>query len=88
MREFRGNTLHQPFNMRERMKLSREKPMLGIWLGSFAFPTMARFIAQAGWDFVLLDWEHTPMSECWVILSLLWDTRAACAGVLGMGKAS
>ncbi|ORY32005.1 Pyruvate/Phosphoenolpyruvate kinase-like domain-containing protein [Naematelia encephala] len=60
MREFRGNTLAHPFFMKERMKLSREKPMMGIWYGAFPSIPVARAIGQAGFDFVLLDWEHTP----------------------------
>ena len=60
---YRGNALNQSFNMRERMKLSREKPMMGMWFGAFPYPAIGRAIAQAGFDFILMDWEHTPYSQ-------------------------
>ena len=62
MINYRGNTLHQSFKMRERMKLSREKPMMGMWYGAFPHMGIARTVGQAGFDFILMDWEHTPYS--------------------------
>ena len=50
MREFRGNTLGQSFHFRERMKLSRDKPIMGFWYGAFPYPNVARVIAQAGFE--------------------------------------
>jgi 2-keto-3-deoxy-L-rhamnonate aldolase RhmA len=62
---FRGHTLAQSFDMRARMKLCAQgKPMMGMLLGAFATPAMGRFVAQAGFDYIFLDWEHTPISRC------------------------
>jgi hypothetical protein len=63
MQRYRGATLNQPFDMRARMKASRENPMLGFWYGAFPDVNVARMIGQAGFDFVMIDWEHTPYSD-------------------------
>lgn len=65
MLAYRGASLSQPFDMRARIKCSRldNKPLIGCWLGGFPNAHVARAVAQVGYDFVLLDWEHTPMSE-------------------------
>lgn len=63
MQQYRGAALNQPFDMRARMKASREKPMLGFWYGAFPDVSVARMVGQAGYDFVMIDWEHTPYSE-------------------------
>ena len=57
MREYRGNTLGHPFRFRERMALSREKPMMGMWYGAFPYPGIARVIGQAGFGKSLSDSE-------------------------------
>jgi len=63
MINYRPKTLHQPFDMRARMRLSREKPMLGAYLAAFPHVDTARVMGQAGYDFIFVDWEHTPYSE-------------------------
>ncbi|WWC69045.1 uncharacterized protein I206_102981 [Kwoniella pini CBS 10737] len=60
MLNYRGHTLHHTFDLRSRMAISREKPMIGTFYAAFPHPTVARMIGQAGYDYVLLDWEHTP----------------------------
>ena len=62
MQQYRGAALNQPFDMRARMKASREKPMVGFWYGAFPDVGVARMVGQAGYDFVMIDWEHTPYS--------------------------
>ncbi|EIW67162.1 hypothetical protein TREMEDRAFT_64402 [Tremella mesenterica DSM 1558] len=62
MINYRGYGLNQPFDLRSRIKLSREKPMIGIFYGAFPHIGLGRAIGQAGYDYVLLDWEHTSFS--------------------------
>lgn len=63
MLNYRGASLQQSFRLRERIKISREKPMNGLWIAAFPHMNMARVCGQAGYDFVILDWEHTPMGK-------------------------
>lgn len=65
MQAYRGAQLGQPFDLRARIKASRvdDKPMMGCWLGAFPYPEVARTIAQVGYEYVVLDWEHTAMGE-------------------------
>ncbi|WRT65308.1 uncharacterized protein IL334_002251 [Kwoniella shivajii] len=60
MLNYRGYALHQAFDLRSRMAISREKPLVGMFYGAFPHPSVARMIGQAGFDYVILDWEHTP----------------------------
>ena len=60
MRNYRPNSLSQPFNLVERFKTGKPCFGYGLLLGS---PYLARIIGAGGYDFVMIDWEHTPMSE-------------------------
>lgn len=40
-----------------------QKPMLGMWYGAFPSTGIARVLGQAGYDYIFMDWEHTPYSE-------------------------
>ncbi|OCF78245.1 hypothetical protein I204_00182 [Kwoniella mangroviensis CBS 8886] len=62
MLNYRGHALHHTFDLRSRMKISREKPMIGTFFAAFPHPALARMVGQAGYDYVLLDWEHTPFT--------------------------
>ncbi|WWC60047.1 uncharacterized protein I303_102610 [Kwoniella dejecticola CBS 10117] len=62
MLNYRGHTLHHTFDLRSRMAISREKPMIGTFFAGFPYPNVARMVGQAGYDYVLLDWEHTPFT--------------------------
>ncbi len=69
MIHYRGNTLQQSFYMRDRMKLSREKPMIGCCMSATTGVDIARIVGQAGYDYVWIDWEHTPFSEHHLLFS-------------------
>ncbi|WWC87445.1 uncharacterized protein L201_002334 [Kwoniella dendrophila CBS 6074] len=60
MLNYRGHALHHTFDLKSRLAISREKPMIGQFFAAFPYPNVARMIGQAGYDYVLLDWEHTP----------------------------
>ena len=60
MRNYRPNSLSQPFNLVERFKTGKPSLGYGLLLGS---PYLARIIGAGGYDWVMIDWEHTPMSE-------------------------
>jgi len=60
MRNYRPNSLSQPFNLVERFKTGMPSLGYGLLLGS---PYLARIIGAGGYDWVMIDWEHTPMSE-------------------------
>ncbi|KAK6907014.1 hypothetical protein I203_101003 [Kwoniella mangroviensis CBS 8507] len=68
MLNYRGHALHHTFDLRSRMKISREKPMIGTFFAAFPHPALARMVGQAGYDYVLLDWEHTPFSRTAVVV--------------------
>lgn len=59
MRHYRPNSLGQPFNLVERFKSGRPSLGYGLFLGT---PQLARIVGAAGYDWVMIDWEHTPMS--------------------------
>ena len=61
MRAYRPNSLSQPFNLVERFKTGKPSLGYGLLLGS---PYLARIIGAGGYDWVMIDWEHTPMSQC------------------------
>ncbi|WVF66761.1 hypothetical protein IAT40_001503 [Kwoniella sp. CBS 6097] len=60
MINYRGHTLQQSFDLRKRMAISHEKPMLGMFLTAFFHVSVARIAGQSGYDFTCIDWEHTP----------------------------
>ena len=60
MRNYRPNSLSQPFNLVERFKTGKPSLGYGLLLGS---PYLARIIGAGGYDWVMIDWEHTPMSK-------------------------
>ena len=75
MRDYRGYSLAQPFNLVERIRCGRPMFGYGLLLGS---PYLARCVGDlvrgrgscrcritgaGGYDFIFIDWEHTPMSE-------------------------
>lgn len=60
MRDYRPHALGQPFNLVERFKTGKPSLGYGLLLGS---PYLARIIGAGGYDWVMIDWEHTPMSE-------------------------
>ncbi|WVW79832.1 hypothetical protein I302_101802 [Kwoniella bestiolae CBS 10118] len=68
MLNYRGHALHHTFDLRSRMKISRKKPMIGTFYAAFPHPAVARMIGQAGYDYVLLDWEHTPFRRTAVVV--------------------
>lgn len=59
MVKYRPNSLSQPFNLVERFKTGKPSLGYGLLLGS---PYLARIIGAGGYDWVMIDWEHTPMS--------------------------
>ncbi|WWD08708.1 hypothetical protein V865_006821 [Kwoniella europaea PYCC6329] len=85
MLNYRGHALHHTFDLRSRMKISREKPMIGTFFAAFPHPALARMVGQAGYDYVLLDWEHTPFSRTAVVVRVpvldhqyaAWDAGAS-----------
>jgi hypothetical protein len=60
MRNYRPNSLSQPFDLVARFKTGKPSLGYGLLLGS---PYLARIIGAGGYDWVMIDWEHTPMSE-------------------------
>ena len=64
MRNYRPNALCQPFNLVERFKTGKPSLGYGLLLGS---PYLARIIGAGGYDWVFIDWEHTPMGELYTI---------------------
>ena len=60
MRNYRPHSLNQPFNLVERFRTGKPSLGYGLLLGS---PYLARIIGAGGYDWVMIDWEHTPMSE-------------------------
>ncbi|WP_274427233.1 HpcH/HpaI aldolase family protein [Chelativorans sp. YIM 93263] len=59
--------------------LSRTPPMIGTWSMS-ASPVMAEALGCCGYDFVVLDMEHTPndVPQALSVLQALAGTPAAC----------
>lgn len=43
--------------------------MHGFCICAFPHTTVGRIVGQAGYDYVFLDWEHTPMSEFLLVLA-------------------
>jgi hypothetical protein len=72
MRNYRPNSLSQPFNLVERFKTGKPSLGYGLLLGS---PYLARIIGAGGYDWVMIDWEHTPMSECFISLYSNWTDK-------------
>ncbi|OCF58235.1 hypothetical protein L486_04265 [Kwoniella mangroviensis CBS 10435] len=90
MLNYRGHALHHTFDLRSRMKISREKPMIGTFFAAFPHPALARMVGQAGYDYVLLDWEHTPFSRTAVVVRVpvldhqyaAWVLDAGASGII------
>jgi len=47
----------------ERFKTGKPSLGYGLLLGS---PYLARIIGAGGYDWVMIDWEHTPMSKLYI----------------------
>jgi hypothetical protein len=76
MRNYRNRALGLPFRMRERLRDPR--PLMGYgcflnssivarWVPGRNAADIPRFIGAAGFDFAMIDWEHTPMCK-WIRL--------------------
>lgn len=60
MIHYRNRTLAQPFRLRERLRTG--KPMYGS-ASLLGETESSRIMAQCGFDFIFLDWEHTSTSK-------------------------
>lgn len=74
MRNYRPNSLSQPFNLVDRFKTGKPSLGYGLLLGS---PYLARIIGAGGYDWVMIDWEHTPMSIREVTELIRWVQYAS-----------
>lgn len=59
-------------------ELKAGRPQFGTWL-SLSNPIAARFMARAGWHWLTLDMEHSPVD--WETASTLFAHAADCGGV-------
>jgi 2-keto-3-deoxy-L-rhamnonate aldolase RhmA len=76
MRNYRNRALGLPFRMRERLRDPRplmgygcflNSSMVARWVPGRNAADIPRFIGAAGFDFAMIDWEHTPMCK-WIRL--------------------
>jgi len=63
MAAYRAPSLLQPHRAREALAdahAGRIPPLVGFFMG-FSSTNVSKWVAQMGWDFVWIDWEHTSM---------------------------
>lgn len=75
---YRVSSLLQPHNARQAIAdahMGRIPPLFGIFC-AWASPPIAKVVAQLGFDFVWVEWEHASMSvEAMTQVSLSLDVQ-------------